>query len=128
MTDNTEDPVVDIVEPDEAPAREPRRLWPFGKEKQPPRPLLVRLFGISIWGAVKLAVICVIVGFFVLAANFDPAEADVNVGSAILNALSSAVEAAGWTVRNFWKPALAGATLVLPIWILWRLATLPFRR
>lgn len=128
MTDNAEDPVVDIVEPDEAPARERRRLWPFGKEKQPPRPLLVRLFGISIWGAVKLAVICVIVGFFVLAANFDPAEADVNVGSAIFNALSSAVEAAGWTVRNFWKPALAGATLVLPIWILWRLATLPFRR
>ncbi len=128
MSDNAEDPVVDVVEPDEAPARKPRRLWPFSKEKPPPRPVLIRLFGISIWGAIKLAVICVVVGFFVMAAEFDPAGTDVNVGSAIYNAARSAIEAAGWTVRNFWKPALAGATLVLPIWVLWRLATLPFRR
>nr|WP_233350943.1 DUF6460 domain-containing protein [Hyphomonas sp. ND6WE1B] len=31
-------------------------------------------------------------------------------------------------MRNFWKPALAGATIVLPLWILWRLVSLPFRK
>ena len=36
--------------------------------------------------------------------------------------------AAVWAVKNFWKPWLAGASIVLPLWVLWRLASLPFRK
>jgi len=96
--------------------------------KVPPRPLLVRLFGISIWGSLKLLGLCILVGFFVLASQFNPANPDVNMGAAIANVASTAMAALGWAVQNFWKPALAGAAVVMPIWILWRLVSLPFRK
>ncbi len=127
MSETVEQPVVETVAPP-APARKKRRLWPFGKEKAPPRPLLLRLFGLSFWGVIKLALLCVAAGFFVLAAEFDPRDPNVNVGAAMYETARSGVQAAGWAVRNFWKPALAGAGIVLPVWVLWRLLTLPFRR
>ena len=96
--------------------------------KQARRPLLLRLFGISPWGAVKLTGLCILIGFFVMAANFNPASPDVDIPSALATIARQALAAAGWAVRNFWKPALAGATIVLPLWILWRLASLPFRK
>lgn len=96
--------------------------------KTPKRPLLLRLFGISLWGGVKLTVLCILVGFFVMAANFNPAAQDANIPGALAAIAKQALAAAGWAVRNFWKPALAGATIVLPLWILWRLVSLPFRK
>ena len=92
------------------------------------RGLLLRLFGIGPWGAVKLVILCIVVGFFVMAASFDAADPQVNVTKAIGDLVRNVWEGLGFTVRNFWKPALAGAGLVLPLWILWRLVTLPFRR
>ncbi|MEZ5997969.1 MAG: hypothetical protein R3B98_04685 [Hyphomonas sp.] len=92
------------------------------------RPLLRRLFGISPWGALKLTGLCILVGFFVMAANFNPSNPDTNIPAAIAAIARQAFAAAGWAVKNFWKPALAGATVVLPLWVLWRLATLPFRK
>ena len=95
---------------------------------QPPRSLLARLFGISIWGSVKLLGLCILVGFFVLASQFNPSNPDVNMGAAIANVASTTLAALGWGVRNFWKPALAGAAVVIPVWVLWRLVSLPFRK
>lgn len=92
------------------------------------RPLLVRLFGIGPWGALKLTGLCILVGFFVMAANFNPAAPDLDIPAALAGIARQTVAAAGWAIRNFWKPALAGATIVLPLWVLWRLATLPFRK
>lgn len=92
------------------------------------RPVLVRLFGISIWGAVKLAVTCVLVGFFLLALEFDPVADDVDVLAALGSLLQNLVSAAIWAVKNFWQPLLAGGSIVLPLWVLWRLASLPFRK
>ncbi|MEZ6011122.1 MAG: hypothetical protein R3C08_04525 [Hyphomonas sp.] len=96
--------------------------------KPPKRSLLLRLFGISPWGALKLTGLCILVGFFVMAANFNPASPDVDIPAALASIARQAFAATGWAVRNFWKPALAGATIVLPLWVLWRLATLPFRK
>ncbi|MFN4025474.1 MAG: hypothetical protein ACK4MQ_11630 [Hyphomonas sp.] len=93
-----------------------------------PRPLLVRLFGISVWGGIKLAGLCVLVGFFVMAASFDPRHPDFNVGQALGNMLGQAFSALGWMIRNFWQPALAGALVVLPAWVIWRVVSLPFRK
>lgn len=92
------------------------------------RHVLLRLLGISVWGWVKLALLCILVGFFVMASEFDPSSPDVNVMGAIRRFLQSVGSLAGWAARNFWKPALAGATIVLPIWLVWRLVSLPFRK
>ncbi len=92
------------------------------------RHLLLRLFGIKIWGWVKLVLLCILVGFFVMAAEFDPTNPNVDVTSALGEFASTALAAARWAVLNFWKPAMAGASIVLPIWFLWRLLTLPFRK
>lgn len=98
------------------------------KEKSPKRPLLVRLFGIGIWGGLKLLGLCILVGFFVMASNFDPTSPDVKVGAALSEAARQAATALKWGVTNFWKPALAGGAVVMPLWVLWRLVCLPFRK
>lgn len=90
--------------------------------------LLRRLFGIKIWGAIKLVIICIFVGFIVLASQFDPRDPQVDVAAASWNIAKQAWAAAGWAVVNFWKPAVTGATVVLPIWLIWRLVSLPFRK
>lgn len=101
---------------------------PQGKQPKVRRHILLRLFGIRIWGWVKLILLCILVGFLVMASEFDPANPNVDVTSALGNFLSTAASAARWALTNFWKPALAGAGIVLPIWFLWRLLTLPFRK
>ena len=112
------------VEPiPEAPAKVKRKT-----EKAMPRPLVARLFGVSVWGGLKLVILCILVGFFVLASQFDPTHPDVNAGDAIVNVARTAIAAAGWAARNFWKPALVGATIVMPVWVLWRLISLPFSK
>ncbi|MCA8892952.1 MAG: hypothetical protein KDA56_14295 [Hyphomonas sp.] len=106
----------------------PAPLPPEKPGKAPKRPLLLRLFGISLWDGVKLTGLCILVGFFVLAANFNPAAQDANIPGALAAIAKQTLSAAGWAIRNFWKPALAGATIVLPLWVLWRLISLPFRK
>ena len=96
--------------------------------EKPARSLLRRLFGIKVWGAIKLVVICIFVGFIVLASQFDPTDPQVDVAAASWNIAKQAWAAAGWAAVNFWKPAVTGATVVLPIWLIWRLVTLPFRK
>ncbi|MEO0551097.1 MAG: hypothetical protein AAFZ91_14345 [Pseudomonadota bacterium] len=99
-----------------------------GKPPKARRHILVRLFGIKLWGWIKLILLCILVGFLVMASEFDPASPNVDVTSALANLLTTAGAALRWAVVNFWKPALAGAGIVLPIWFLWRLLTLPFRK
>lgn len=98
------------------------------KPKRQKRHILLRLFGIKLWGWVKLILLCILVGFLVMAAEFDPASPNVDITAAIGSFLSTLGGALRWAVANFWKPALAGAGIVLPIWFLWRLITLPFRK
>ena len=98
-----------------------------GKLPKTQRHILLRLLGISLWGWIKLALLCILVGFLVMASEFDPASPEVNMVGALQRFLDSLGGLLGWAVRNFWKPALAGATIVLPLWLGWRLASLPFR-
>ena len=123
MTQSSELPAVSVEPPPQPAAPAPAAPAPA-----PKRPVLVRLFGISVWGAAKLLGLCILVGFFVLASQFDPRKPDVDAGAAIASVARTAWTTAGWAVRNFWKPALAGAVIVLPVWVLWRLISLPFRK
>ncbi len=99
-----------------------------GKPAKVKRHVLLRLFGIKLFGWIKLALLCILVGFVVLVVEFDPVTQDVDVGQAFGRFLTSAWMALRWAVLNFWKPALAGAGIVMPIWLLWRLLSLPFRK
>lgn len=114
-----------IEEPDVVPVSPQKKTK---KEKPEKRHILRRLFGISLWGAIKLLALNIVVGFFVLASNFDPTSPDVNVGAALSELAQRTADALTWGVTHFWKPALAGAALVMPIWVLWRLVSLPFRK
>lgn len=120
MSATGEEPVVTPVEPPPA--------QPKTSDKPAKRPILLRLFGLSVWGGFKLVVVCVLVGFFLLALEFDPASNDVNVFGAMGQLIQNLAGAALWALKNFWKPLLAGASVVLPLWVLWRLASLPFRK
>ncbi|MEL6831241.1 MAG: hypothetical protein AAFO63_14010, partial [Pseudomonadota bacterium] len=81
-----------------------------------------------VWGWVKLALLSILVGVMVLAGQYDPRDPSVNMLSALSGFLSGLLQALRWALFNFWQPALAGATIVLPMWFLWRLFTLPFRK
>lgn len=103
---------------------------PLAAPAAPPekRALLKRLFGISFWGALKLLGLCILTGFFVMAASFDPGNPDFNLAEALRAILRQTFAALGWAIENFWQPALAGALVVLPVWVIWRVVSLPWRK
>lgn len=119
---NTIPPEEPVVTVDNPPSKS------LESQEKASRPVLQRLFGIDAWGVVKLVVTCLLVGFFLLALEFDPATQDVDVLAALSEILRNFVQAAWWAVMNFWQPLLAGASIVLPLWILWRLISFPFRK
>lgn len=123
-------PVPPVTPAPEISARPARKWWQVWKprEKKPKRALLLRLFGIGIWGTIKLIFLCIVVGFLLLTMQFDPTSPDFNAMDTLVTFFTNALTTAKWAAINFWKPALTGGLLVLPIWILWRLITLPFRQ
>lgn len=119
----------DPAEPGQAPAQQTVPAHP--PEAAPPpgkRPLLKRLFGMTFWGGLKLLGLCILVGFFVMAANFDPSNPDFDLAEALRAILRQSFAALGWAITNFWQPALAGALVVLPLWVIWRVVSLPWRK
>ena len=96
--------------------------------KAPPRSALSKLFVIKPLGYVRLVLLCVLVGFVILTLRFDPAAPGFSAGDAVADLARNTWAAMSWGVQNLWKPALAGATVVLPLWVLWRLISFPFRR
>ena len=107
-----------------------RKWWQVWKrrEQKPKRPLLFRLFGIGIWGTIKLIILCILVGFVLLTMQFDPSAPSFDARQTLALFFKNAWATGKWAATNFWKPALTGAGLILPIWVLWRLISLPFRR
>jgi len=92
------------------------------------KPFLVRTFSLSVGQALRLLGISTLVGFFVLALDFAPTGATFDLGGAFTAIIHRAFTAIGWAFDSFWKPALAGAVVVLPVWALWRLVRAPFRK
>lgn len=92
------------------------------------KPFLVRTFRLSVGQALRLLGISTLVGFFVLAFDFAPTGTTFDLGGAFTAIIHRAFTAIGWAFDSFWKPALAGAVVVLPVWALWRLVRAPFRK
>ena len=113
---------------DPPPEPAPAAAAPAQPDTPARRPLLLRLFGLTLWGGVKLLLLCILTGFVIIAANFDPRAPSFNPFETLGGIFRQAFAALGWALRNFWQPALIGATVVLPVWVLWRLVSLPFRK
>ncbi|MEQ9505970.1 MAG: hypothetical protein RLO80_06835 [Hyphomonas sp.] len=97
-------------------------------EKAERKPFIVRTFSLSLGQALRLVFLSTLVGFFVLAFDFAPTGATFDLGGAFTAIVHAMLTAVGWIFENFWKPALAGSVIVLPIWGLWRLIRSAFRK
>ena len=93
-----------------------------------PRPWYIRAFGLSLGQALRLLGLSTLAGFFILAFDFSPTGATFDASGAFTAIIHRAFTALGWALESFWKPALAGLIVVVPIWAIWRLSTLPFRK
>ncbi|MAP95059.1 MAG: hypothetical protein CMK07_08925 [Ponticaulis sp.] len=98
---------------------------PAPKQK---RPLLMRLFGLRFWGAVRLILLCVLVGIIMKIGGVTQQPQEFSLLNSLAEIWQNTLAGFLWLIRNGWLPALMGATVVLPIWVLWRLVSLPFRR
>ena len=94
----------------------------------PPKPFLARAFSLTPGQALRLLAISTLTGFFVLAFDFGAAGATFDIGGAFSAIVHRALTAIGWALESFWKPALAGALVVVPLWALWRLVRMPFKK
>lgn len=94
----------------------------------PPKSFLARTFSMTLGQALRLLGLSTLTGFFVLAFDFAPTGTTFDLGGAVTAIFSRAFTAIGWAFDSFWKPAFAGAVVVLPIWALWRLVRAPFRK
>lgn len=94
----------------------------------PPKSFLARAFSVTLGQALRLLAISTLTGFFVLAFDFGAAGATFDIGGAVTAIVHRALTAIGWALESFWKPALAGALVVVPLWALWRLVRMPFKK
>ncbi|MCI4644091.1 MAG: hypothetical protein MRY64_04850 [Hyphomonadaceae bacterium] len=99
-----------------------------GKEKPAKRPLLWRIFGVSIWGVIKLLIVCILIGSVLMLVEETQRATQENLANATADAARQLWAGTVWAVKNFWQPALYGAGVVLPVWTLWRIVSLPFRK
>ena len=104
------------------------RLLGFGKQSEKPRPLIVRLLALRVGSAINLVIWCVIAGIIMRLTNFNLLNPQIDAAQTTANVWGQGWTALKWLVINGWKPALTGATLILPVWLAWRVITLPFRR
>ncbi|MBA3069425.1 MAG: hypothetical protein FP825_13215 [Hyphomonas sp.] len=123
MTKPTETPP-----PEDAAPEAPAPAVPAAEAATPPRPWYVRAFSLSAGQALRLLALSTLAGFFVLAFDYAPGGATFDAGGAFTAIIHRALTALGWAFESFWKPALAGTVIVLPVWAIWRLIRLPFRR
>ncbi len=123
--------MIDNPAPDTGPASAPPPSSPIGPvrpEKEAPKTVLLRAFSLNIGQALRLLGLSTLVGFFVLAFDYKPSGATLDVGGAFTAIVQRALTAIGWAFESFWKPAVAGALVVMPLWAIWRLIRLPFRK
>ena len=119
-TSSVEEPVVTPVDSQTGEVQEANRA--------PKRSLAARLFAVGPWTVLQLIAASIVLGLFLLALDFSPDRQGINLAGAAWKLVQTLFSAFLWMVRTFWKPLLAGAAVVLPLWLLWRLASLPFRK
>jgi hypothetical protein len=93
-----------------------------------PRTLQSKLFGIGPSGYFQLAVLCIAVGAVLEAGGVNPFDPGFTVQKVLSGIGMGALNVIGWVLAAGWKPMLIGAAITLPLWLVWRLLSVPFRR
>jgi hypothetical protein len=91
------------------------------------RSISSKMFDLGPWGWIKLALLCLAVGSVLRVSGINPFAPDFTLGGAAVSLGHALVNTTLWALANGWAPALIGAVVVLPLWLLWRLLSLPFR-
>ncbi len=92
------------------------------------RTIREKMFDITMWGWIKLAGLCLAVGAVLRIANINPFSSGFTLGGAAASLAKAVGDIVVWALVYGWLPALIGAVVVMPIWLLWRLLSVPFRR
>lgn len=86
-----------------------------------------RMFDIGWGGWLRLAALSVLAGVLIRAAGVNPFDRTFTWSAALQDLAAAVVSLGGWVIANGWLPLLTGALVVAPLWLLWRLLSLPFR-
>ncbi len=128
--------------PIETPTLQPSANQPAAKKKRPfwkillgidrpPKPqrsLASRLLGLKIGQFLNLFIWSTLIGVVMKLTNFNPLNPQFDATTTAGNVWQQGLAALSWAISASWKPALTGASIILPIWFCWRVITLPFRR
>jgi|GEM_PF-2870671 len=95
---------------------------------KPPRSVWARLFSLKIGQFLNLFIWSALIGVVMHLTNFNPLNPQFNATETAGNVWQQGISAIVWAFQASWKPALTGATVILPIWFCCRVITLPFRR
>ncbi|HIG21601.1 MAG TPA: hypothetical protein EYG02_03850 [Henriciella marina] len=97
------------------------------RRSKPRRSLQRRLFSVGVFQVIGLIAASVLLGLFLLALDLDPNSDSLNLRGAVWGVIQALFQSVLWLVGTLWRPFLAGAAVVIPAFLLWRLASLPFR-
>ena len=96
--------------------------------KRPKRAFWVRLLSIRIGSAINLILWSVVIGLVMRFSGYGPFTPQQSGLERAGSMWSQFSQLAGMAFSIGWKPALTGAVVVLPLWLMWRFLPLPFRR
>jgi hypothetical protein len=105
-------------------------LHPYALEEEErhlPRTLKSKIFGIGPSGYFQLTILCIVVGAIFTFGAIDPFAPGFNVETLVRGMGTGALSLLGWVLETGWWPVIVGAVLVVPVWIVWRVHTVPFR-
>jgi hypothetical protein len=86
-----------------------------------------KMFGIGFSGWFQLVVLCVVVGAIFQAGGIDFFAPNFTFTGFVGALANGALNSVGWVLEVGWRPLLAGAVIVVPVWLAWRLLSVPFR-
>lgn len=93
-----------------------------------PRSFTSKLLGIGIVGWLRLLAICVLAGVVLQASGINPFDPEFTWQGGLGALWQGTLSVLAWSVNNGWRPLLAGALVILPVWFVFRLVTVPFRK
>jgi hypothetical protein len=94
---------------------------------RPQRTLVEKMFGIGFSGWFQLVVVCVAIGAVFQAGGVDFFSPTFTWERLLNGIASGALAVLGWVIELGWRPLISGALVVGPIWVAWRLLSVPFR-
>lgn len=98
------------------------------EDRHQPRSLKSKLFGIAPSGYVQLGLISVAVGAVIQAGGLNPSVPGFTWQTALSSIATGAASVLGSVLQSGWQPLLIGVVIVAPVWLAWRLLSVPFRR